>query len=250
LEIDLFRNSKAIMLFLISVKYIKEKKLFCYLSLNLLGCLFHISSLIYLPLYFVLNRFYQKKLFLVLFIIGNIIFLFSIKWVRLIFPLVANIFLGSSIERLSRLILFYISFSDISDSYGISVGYIERTLSFILIMSCYNKLINQSKSNIIFINAFFSLLFIYLYCSELVIILQRGTLLFAFSYWIIYPQIYQIISKQKKIIFLFCLLLYSCLKMISLGYDNITVKYDNILFGYETYIQRKIEMEKQISKDN
>ena len=54
IEFNLLRNSKAIMLFLISLKYIEEKNFVKYLILNSIGCLFHTTALLYLPLYFFL----------------------------------------------------------------------------------------------------------------------------------------------------------------------------------------------------
>ena len=64
IEINLFRNSKAICLFMYSLKYIyKEKSLKKYMICNLIGCLFHLSALLYLPLYFVLDKRVNKLLY-------------------------------------------------------------------------------------------------------------------------------------------------------------------------------------------
>ena len=58
IEINLLRNSKAIFLFLYSLKYIYgEKKSFVnYFFINLIGCTFHLSAILYLPLYFILGQ--------------------------------------------------------------------------------------------------------------------------------------------------------------------------------------------------
>lgn len=56
-EIIIIRNTKSIMLFLISVKYAQNKKILKYMLLNIFGILFHSSAIIYLPLYF----FFQLK---------------------------------------------------------------------------------------------------------------------------------------------------------------------------------------------
>ena len=55
-EIDLLRSSKSVLLFMISIKYIEEKKLSKFLLINLIGLSFHSMSIIFFPLYFFLNR--------------------------------------------------------------------------------------------------------------------------------------------------------------------------------------------------
>jgi hypothetical protein len=236
IEINLLRNTKAIMFFLISIKYIKEKRVFMYMGLNLIGCLFHISSFIYLPLYFFLNKQYSKKVILILFFLGNIIFLFSIEWIKEVLISLSVFFTSNS--RLALTIHGYLSSEFHTTAYGFSVGYFERTMSFFIIFIFYDKLIRISKSNIIFINSIFIYWFIYLFFSEMYILLQRLPSLFIFSYWIIYPQIYNILSKEKKYLFLILLIVYGGLKLM--GYSGIEFVYENVLFGYNSYDQRKI----------
>ncbi len=52
LEVNLLRNIKSVLLFLISLRYIENRKFFKFLILNLLGVLFHWSAIIYLPFIF------------------------------------------------------------------------------------------------------------------------------------------------------------------------------------------------------
>jgi hypothetical protein len=66
------RNIKSILLFLISLKYLHERKFLPYILLNLAGISFHISALVYIPLYFVLHRRFSKLLMLITFVAGKI----------------------------------------------------------------------------------------------------------------------------------------------------------------------------------
>lgn len=50
------RQAITISLFYFSLKYIKEKKVFKYMALNGVGLLFHQSAIIFIPLYFFLNK--------------------------------------------------------------------------------------------------------------------------------------------------------------------------------------------------
>ena len=47
IEFNLFRNSKSIILFLLSIKYLLMRKSFPYFFLNILGCTLHLSAFIF-----------------------------------------------------------------------------------------------------------------------------------------------------------------------------------------------------------
>jgi hypothetical protein len=228
IEINLLRNSKAIMLFLISIKYIEKRKISLYFLFNFIGCLFHISSVFYLPLYFILNKRIPKLVVLFAFLMGNILFLFSIKWLGVLLTLLSH-----SGSKLSFLIRLYLSSDLWSSSFGISIGFIERTISFFLFtFFFYDKLIKTKKENIIFINCFYMYIFFYLYCSEMLVLIQRMPILFIFSYWVLYPQIYDLLSSKRKKYFFAVLLFYSTLKLLS-NYHSEEFRYQNIILKYD-----------------
>ena len=56
IEFNLYRNAKAMDLFLLSLPHLEKRRIGRYMILNLLGTTFHLSSVVYLPLYFLLNR--------------------------------------------------------------------------------------------------------------------------------------------------------------------------------------------------
>lgn len=236
MEVNLLRNMKSVILFLVSIKYLKENKWKNYMLLNVLGCFFHVTSVVYIILYFILKKEISSKIMWGIFILGNLIFLFQIQFIK---PII--IFCGELIDgRISYLINFYFESDLYSKAYGLSIGYLERCLTFLLIMLYYKRLVAKNRDNIIFINAFLVYIFIFLYFSEIQILLERLSLLFIFSYWILYPRIYSLINlKFNKSVFLILLFCYSCMKLISLN-DNIIQKYDNLLFGIESYEQRRM----------
>jgi hypothetical protein len=61
------------------------------------------------------------------------------------------------------------------------------------------------------------------------ILLERVGLLFICSYWILYPEIYRLLSKKNKNIFLFFLLFYGIFKLLA-GNTFVHQRYENILF--------------------
>ena len=68
------------------------------------------------------------------------------------------------------------------------------------------------------------------------IILNRVGLLFSFGYWVIYPQIYYLLSNKKKIYFLIIFLFYGILKCSAC--DNVLFWYENALLPHKSYEQR------------
>jgi hypothetical protein len=235
IEFNLLRNSKAMMLFLISLKSLKERIFFKYVIINSIGVLFHITALLYLPLYFILNKKINRKIILFLFIIGNIIFLLQIEWCKLLLTSIGTMIPG----RLGVLSKIYLSSNLYTKAYGITIGYIERFFTFIVIYCFYERLCRINKYNLIYINAFFIYCLIFLYFSEIKIILDRVAILFIFPYWILYPQVYSLIKNKNKQIFLMILLFYGVLKM-SVGNRNIFSLYDNVLFPYKSFKERSL----------
>jgi len=240
IEFNLLRNSKAIMLFLISLKSLEERRFLKYIIINSIGVLFHITALLYFPLYFILNRKISRTVILFLFIVGNILFLLQIEWCKLLLTSISTMIPG----RLGTLLKVYLSSDLYSKAYGITIGYIERFFTFIVIYYLFDKLCKINKYNLIYINAFFIYCFIFLYFSEMTILLERVAILFVFSYWILYPQLYSLIKNKNKKIFLVILLLYGVLKMS--GNRNVLMLYDNIMFSHRSYHERKIILERNI----
>jgi hypothetical protein len=235
MEINALRNSKGIMIFLLSIKFIFEKKPLKYLTTNVIGSLFHTSSLIYLPLYFILNKRYSRKLIFVLFVIGNIVFFLNVSWLKGILLNTISIFNNNS--YIIHAIEIYLDSEFQSANYGFSLGYFERFFSFFFVFYYYDKLIKKSSYNIVFLNSAFILWFVYLFCSEMRIIPSRVSVLFFFSYWILFPQLYEIMHKRNKSILLFILLFYGSIKMIK-DNSNILNMYENILLPHSSYEYR------------
>jgi hypothetical protein len=143
---------------------------------------------------------------------------------------ILSLIAGIAETRLFSLIKMYMESEVFSSEYGFTLGYIERTFSFCVMYIFYEKLI-ASKTDVIMLNCAFLYFFIYLYFSEMFVLLQRLPILFAFSYWIVYPHIYGLLSKKGKYFFLFLLVLYGNVLLIQLhkteasGYENIVVKH-------------------------
>lgn len=236
IECNLMRNVKAILLFLISLNYLEERKIIPYMLLNLVGILFHTSAFIFIPLYFILNKVWPKWLLWSIFVIGNILFIFHIGYLEPIMLTLADTLGG----RLAVQIKLYFAMDLYNQSYGISLGYIERVITFLAIILFQHKLIEQRRSNCMFINAYVLYFICFFFFSEIMVAVERLTLIFIFSYWIIYPELLYLIKKiTYKIIVFGTMFIYCALKIVSTN-SNILSKYDNLVFGIVSYEERSI----------
>ena len=77
---NLVRQFTAVAIFLFSVRYIIERRMFKYILMILFSSSFHISALLMLPLYFVMNKNYNLKFYSLMFVI----FLFSFQLIYMV----------------------------------------------------------------------------------------------------------------------------------------------------------------------
>lgn len=238
MEFNLYRNSKAIVIFILSLDYIYKGRFVPYLLLNLLGATFHLSALIFIPLYFLLNKEISQKIMISIFVVGNILFLLKIKWISFILLPIISLLTSGIIAEKSMIYL------ETGQSYGITIGYIERVVTFILFFLFYKKLVEISPMNRIFYNIYLLYFISFFYFTEIEVFAGRFSMLFTFSYWVLYPNLYGILKTvSKKLIFLSLFIVYSLMRIIQTN-NNIFAKYDNIFFGIESFQQRKNTFDK------
>lgn len=236
-EINLMRSIKGLLLFLISIQYIEDRSLWKFVFLNSIGLCFHWSSIIFFPLYFFIHKKIDVRLWIIIFIIGNIIYLFQIDFVKPI-VLIASSFFNEAVETKT---LFYLQNAIYNKPYGITFGYIERIFTTVVLLLYYNNLIRKSKSNIVFVNAYLIFIIIYFYFSEISIIIIRLGNIFIFSYWILWPLIINNSRGAVKYILFAIFVVYLNVKTIKTT-NNILYKYDNVLFKRSKSYEERIKI--------
>jgi len=246
IEINLLRNSKSLLIFLLSLKYIEDRNWIKYYLMMSLALMFHWSSFIFLPLYFFLHKKIDVRIFIAIFVIGTLIYLFNIEYIKPVINYLSKWLPVESSENISG----YLGSKVYGKAFGFGFGYFERTLTAIIIMLFYGKLINI-KHSVIFINSFLIYIIIYLYFSEVYIAIVRIAYLFSYSYWILIPMLIMAIDKNFKII-LYSLFGIFLLLKIHVSTNNIFFKYDNFLSSsvqpykdrYEIYLKYKDTIDK------
>lgn len=236
-EINLMRSIKGLLLFLISIRYIEKRSFWKFVLLNSIGLCFHWSSIVFFPLYFFIHKKIDIRMLILIFIIGNIVYLFQLNFIKPIVKIVSSFFS----ETVESKTLFYLQSTIYNKPYGITFGYFERIFTTVILLLYYNKLLSQSKFNVIFVNTYFVFIVIYFYFSEISIIIIRLGNIFIFSYWILWPLIISYSVGAVKYVLFAIFAIYLNFKTIKTT-NNILYKYDNVLFENSKSYQDRVKI--------
>lgn len=227
---DLMRNIISILLFANAIEYIGQRKWLPYFSVCFAAMMFHTSALIYFPIYFILHLRLNRWVYLVIFIVGNIVYLLHIS----IFLSLVEIISGFISPEFQNKIDDYMQLLP-DAGFKLSIGYIERLFTGILVFCFYEKLRNIRSKNDLFINSLLIYFALFFYFSEFKVISLRLSYLFSIGYWIIWIDLISCFAiRNNKRLFLVFLYLYCIFKMYGLTNYEIA-RYDNILFGATPY---------------
>ena len=241
-EVDLLRNAKAVLLFIISIQFIKERKLIPFLILNILGMTFHMSSVIYLPMYFILNRNYSRKIVLPLIILGNIYYLFDTKLFTHILEYMSSVLPAAVGGKITS----YLSI--IPQNYKLPIGtlYFERLVTFIMVFFFLHKEKNhREKENpysLIMENSFYIFYLIFLFTSEFFIASTRIGILFIYANWFLWGDIIENFrdTKIKAAVFLIAVLIGGnrIYNHFDFNGNKILYRYENIITDHKSYEEK------------
>lgn len=241
-EVDLLRNAKAVLLFIISIQFIKERKLIPFLILNILGMTFHMSSVIYLPMYFILNRNYSRKIILPLIILGNIYYLFDTKLFIHILEYMSSVLPAAVGGKITS----YLSI--IPQNYKLPIGtlYFERLVTFIMVFFFLHKEKNhREKENpysLIMENSFYIFYLIFLFTSEFFIASTRIGILFIYANWFLWGDIIENLRdpKIKAAVFLIAVLIGGnrIYNHFDFNGNKILYRYENIITDHKSYEEK------------
>lgn len=231
MEFNLYRNTKAFSLFLLSIPYLEKRKMLPYMLLNILGATFHASSLIYLPCYWILTRNIPKGVVIVGSMVASGLYLLNVPFVG---NLVNSLGVFQALEFYDKLNTY------IENAAVYTIGilrFVELLFALIVFTVLHERLCNKSSASIIFYNAFWLYFISYLLFYEVRVLIDRIPILFVFGCWILYSQVVTMKTKYRQLIYAFSVLIVF-FKIYSANI-NPAAKYDNILTGIESYETRK-----------
>lgn len=230
-EFNLYRNVKSIELFLLSIPYLKHRKLLPYMLLNLLGMTFHSTSIVYLPLYFMLDREIPAKVRWGGIIVANLIYLGQI---HIISDLINSLDAFQSLTAFDKL-AGHAANSD--SSYGLSFGHLERTFSILVFTILYDRLCADRSTNRLFYNCFWLYYITFLCFYEVTVLTERIPILFVFGYWILYSNTAVLKFRSRQLVYAFSMFL--VVVKVFMANNIPPAKYDNVLFNIESYESRR-----------
>jgi len=241
LEINLLRNIKSILFFLISLKYLRNRKMLPYLLLNVICLTFHATAIFFLPLYFFLHKI-SKRVFLSIFIIGFGFYFLQIKYISLIVGLLSNALGGIYLLKATD----YLE----SDNSGITLAFIYVLVPFLLIYKNYDTIVSRNNYNVLFVNLFLFYSVANLFFTEILVFRSRFGALFVMSLCVVLPQILLCYENKKlkyySVNFLILVLLVSRIVLLNTPLPNV---YDNLTFGIMSY-EKRISNFNQFSGDD
>ena len=241
-EVDLLRNAKAVLLFIISIQFIKERKIIPFLILNILGMTFHISSIIYFPMYFILNRNYSRKIILPLIILGNIYYIFDTKLFIHILEYMSSVLPAAVGGKITS----YLSI--IPQNYKLPIGilYFERFVTFIMVFVFLHKekgsREKENQYSLIMENSFYIFYLIFLFTSEFFIASTRIGILFIYANWFLWGDIIENLRniKIKAAVFLIAVLIGGnrIYNHFDFNGNKILYRYENIITDHKSYEEK------------
>lgn len=231
MEFNLMRNIKAILILFFAIKYIQNKQIWKYFACVFLASLFHITSIIFVPLYFILNKKWPKPILLGIFILCIIVLVFKIRFLSVLLPKIAIVLGGEYLLKSES----YSASGELEATYGITFGLIERIITYVLVFRSYGTWSDKTGNRYIFPN----MIIIYFMCfsllTEMSVLLERFAYYFVLSYSIFYPNlIKQIKVKVNRTLLVFFVVSVFTLK-VAQQTQTIVCKYDNLLFGIESF---------------
>lgn len=222
------RNALALGIIMNSVVYIASKEKYKYFSLILVAFLFHWSSIIFFPLYYI-NKFkFKKNRSLILFFLLPIIVFLIGNNLPTILKIISDLL---PLEKPSEKIMFYLN----SPKYGQTTRNISprmfSNLIILFITIIFEKSLRSTQKyydillSLYFLNTFFRLLVIYMG------IFLRIARLFEFVEPIILTSFILLIkNKFIRLIYIHLILLYGILIYLNLITGPVFVNYINVLF--------------------
>lgn len=240
-ELNLLRNSKSLLLFLLSLKYLSERDAKFYFLLNYIGLLFHWSSIVFFPLYFILHKRVSKRTYMILFSISLLFFFFYPSFIKDVVAAFGYLMGGNVEERMT----IYLETQIYARGRGLSYGDIERIVMGVIVGFYFSRLQDEDKANTIFVNAFSFFLFSSLLGSGMDIILTRFSSLFAFSIWFIIPNIIKIEKQLGAAILVVYISMISMMRVYKQTNADVFFKYDNVVFGEMQPYEERLEVYKE-----
>ena len=200
-EFDIFRQSIAFYIFLLSIKYVNNSFM-KYFIVNVIGSLFHVSALLFIPLYFVFRIKFSRGLIMVLLLTHLITMINHFSFVTALLESLSAYF-----PELIFAQKLYLNSTYSESQSSISIVGILYTIYLLLLFVNY-KIIDFNNFKLrLFINSFFIFIIINIVFTDAKDIADRFSYYFYFG--VAFVFVYLIKFIPRSLYFFYALLLLS-----------------------------------------
>lgn len=226
LSLDLIfqRQIFAVEIFLLSIRFVEQKRLIPYIISVSLAGLIHNSAFFLYPVYFVLNRRFTNTTFLITIVVGLVLFILNIDFfTQILAPFHLHKFEG------------YAGTEQFNVKRGFGVTQIEIIIMIVLIITLRKKIeILDPKYSNIFINMYFIYSILILYFFSVSAFSGRLKFFFNISYIFIFPLFVRALKKTKYFVLghlvVFVYLLATIVHLMYFYDSKGYIDYENYLF--------------------
>jgi tetrahydromethanopterin S-methyltransferase subunit F len=227
LQMNLWRNIKGILLFFYGVRYIRSQNLLKYSFCIAIGCFFHITSIFYFPLYWLLNRDIKKSMI----ILCIICTLFYISGISTLFNsiLVIGLAMGGKFERITS------GYIDSAEDAGFTFGFMFRVVLMVILLCFYDKL---KKRNLIMLNATLLYLALFTAFNSVLVMRDRFSALLSLAPVCILPYLFELLKRHTRNKYfnyiktsLLLLIVVFMMAQVLVNHNFVGAKYNNVMLG-------------------
>lgn len=251
LNMSVLRQGIAVALLYLSLSVLYEGKKSKAIFYILLGCSFHSSLLLFLPMVYISDkRNISNRLLYLLVAVAVFVYFLQMHWLKPIFNILSPIFphdLGYKINN-------YLDSERFGRSREIGLGVIEKIVTFITLLYVYSK--DSSRKNMVLLRFFIFYMITYFAFYEVTVLYDRLRLYFVAVNVFVYLTIFNFFSGYNKVVIFFIVILYSSFSYFNIfrseSNASVFIPYHNVLesensipakFKGDLRIDRAIEMD-------
>jgi len=209
-EINFLRSTVALMLFVNSLVFLRDRKPLPFFLINAVGVLFHYSSLLYLPCYFFLHRRIPPTVLWIVLAVAAIAFPFHLPFLDFIPPLADTLGL-ESLQHFAQYVIV-----PGHHPLGFTTGLMERLLTAFAVCYYYDSLAKTPLQRVV-VNAFVAYFLFYSLLSGYALLATRFGNMFVFAYWLLWPAILRMMDGWKRYAIAALMFLYMALRIASIA---------------------------------
>lgn len=230
-QINLFRNIKAILIFFWAIQYIREYKLSNYIISILIASSFHITAILYLPMYYIVNRNLHKSLLMSSFAAILFYFIGLESIINIFFTIAGS--LGGKFIRITE------AYINSAVDAGFTFGFVFRVFLLFCLLFLYKKL---SVHNLILLNLAIIYLILNIAFNSITVIRDRLSTIFILGLVGILPYVQQVI-KSNGMRIRYLIIVYTFLfAQVFIQHKTIVAKYTNLMTGIEEFKNAEIRV--------